>query len=247
MIDVLLLPGTGYPRGGDGVCEGFAAALDRRRFRPQIVSYPAEFGWDGAPYADSREAGRAALDGAVARSERCVLAGYSQGAVIAGDYARDYELHLQRGIAGGRIAGVALIADGRRPRGAGTPGMPVATGYGIVDQRPIEGHSFPVFWAAAEGDGITSLPAGNPLRTVADLAEWFSIRSLADSAKWVAKGFDRIRRGQMQPWWKLEHHRDWDGAAAYLRGYLWDGRHTTDYTRHGHVQALANAINREVR
>ncbi|WP_306365486.1 hypothetical protein [Nocardia sp. CC227C] len=44
----------------------------------------------------------------------------------------------------------------------------------------------------------------------------------------------------------FQHWRTWGGAVAYARGYLLDSRHTLDYVRHGHAQALADTVNREV-
>ncbi len=244
MIDVLILPGTGYGRTGDGISQAFADALDPARFSPLIVSYPAEYGTPRS-YAESRRLGRQALaDQIAARSRPFVLAGYSQGAGIAGDLARDIADHLSGSIVD-RIVGCALIADPYRPAGAGMPHRPPAPGYGIAGQRtPI--HLAPTWWAAADGDPITALPAGNPLRTIADVSEWWSLAGPAEAARWGEDLVDKCRRGAWQRWWSVENWRTWNGAMAYARGYLFDGRHTDDYLRHGHVQALADTIGREV-
>lgn len=246
MIDVLFLPGTGHPNGGDGVTEEFLRHLDKKRFRPRIVRYPAEFGFQGAAYADSRAAGRQALITAIRQTDNLVvLGGYSQGAVIAGDLADEISEGLHPEL---EVLACALIADGRRPAGTATPGRGdrPPRGYGIVDQRTV-GYRVPTWWAAAEGDPITALPAGNPLRTVADLAEWFSLRSPADAQRWGADMLDKIIRGRLQPWWSPQRWRDWNGALAYARGYLYDGRHGLDYVRYGHCHDLAMQINMEVR
>jgi pimeloyl-ACP methyl ester carboxylesterase len=239
MIDVLILPGTGFPRG-DGISLAFADALDPSKFRPRIVEYAAAYGGLTMPYAQSRQAGRRAL--LEAMNGPFILAGYSQGAGIAGDLAVEIARHMPGAIADS-VRGCALIADPRRPAGAGMPAWPIASGYGIAGGRDVIG--VPTWWAAAEGDPITALPPGNPLRSVADLTEWWSIASPADVLLWGADLVQKSQAGRFQRWWSLSNRQHWSGALAYARGYLIDGRHTTDYLRLGHVQALAHTVNRE--
>lgn len=241
MIDVLFLPGTGHGGGGDGVSEDFLARLDRSRFTPRIVPYPATFGGGDAAYADSRAAGRMALIEAIRASPNlCVIGGYSQGAVIAGDLAREIGDGLHPEL---EIVGVALIADGRRPRGGGVPGHRAAEGYGIVGERGVWTDAFPTFWAAAPGDPITALPEGNPLRTVADMVDWFSLRSPGDAMRWASDMLVTAANGRAQVWWKPHLWPQWNGAVAYARGYLFDGRHGAAYITEGYNQQLAEAVN----
>lgn len=238
-IEVLSLAGTGFPDGGDGVLESFLAALPPDRFRGRIVRYPADFGMRGTTYADSRAAGLYSLGQAAAECESrgvsYLVAGYSQGAVVAGDFA------AALGPAS-LCVGAALIADGYRPAGEGVlqAGHQMAPGYGIGGQRPI--HGVRAWWVSAPGDPICALPAGNPLRMVADLAEYFSLRGPAEATVWMARALARVAEGRLQPWWRVEHWRDWGGAAAFARGYLFDGRHTLDYVRYGYTHALAQAV-----
>lgn len=241
MIDVFALPGTGWPNGGDGVTEDFLARLDHSRFNPVIVSYPAEFGAPGQrTYKRSRDLGAEALLAAVRATDRlAVVAGYSQGAVIAGDVAADVAMGLHPGV---ELVGAALIADGARPAGAGVPGIPATGGYGIVGQRPVR-EAFPTYWAAAPGDPITALPPGNPLRTVADMVDWMTIDSPEGVLRWGAAALDKAVRGQMQQWWNPVNWRTWGGALAYARGYLFDGRHGAAYITEGYNQQLADAVN----
>ncbi|MGW6698827.1 DUF3089 domain-containing protein [Nocardia sp. NPDC055049] len=241
MIDVLILPGTGFPRG-DGVSTAFADALDPSRFNPLIVTYPAEYGTPRS-YAESRRIGRRALLAARPVRRPFVLAGYSQGAGIAGDLAREIVEHMPGAVAD-HLVGCALIADPLRPITGGQPHRTLAGGYGIAGERPIYG--VPTWWAAAPGDPITALPVGNPLRSIADLSEWWSLAGPDEIARWGADLVEKCRAGTYQRWWSLDNWRTWAGAMAYARGYLWDGRHTTDYLVHGHVQALADTVNREV-
>ncbi|PKV80877.1 alpha/beta hydrolase family protein [Nocardia fluminea] len=241
MIDVLILPGTGFPRG-DGISLAFADALDLSKFRPRIVEYAAAYGGLDMPYAESRYTGRRALLQAITGYRPFVLGGYSQGAGIAGNLAVEIAQHMP-GVMSDHLVGCALIADPSRPIGAGMPHRPPAPGYGIAGQRAVSG--VPTWWAAADGDPITALPAGNPLRSIADLTEWYSLAGPDEIARWGADLVEKCRSGLHQRWWSLDNWRKWTGALAYARGYLIDGRHTTDYLRLGHVQALADVLNRE--
>lgn len=244
MIDVLILGGTGFPHGGDGICEEFMRHLDSDRFAPRIVDYPAQYGGIGLDesYYDSRAAGRKALIDAIrATPNRVVVAGYSQGAAIAGDLAAEIG-------SGGHpdleVLAAALIADPGRPAGGPAAGMPALDSYGITGARPISG--VPVYWAANGGDPISSLPSGNPLRTLADVTGYFSLRSTADAERWAQDMINRALTCRWQRWWSLANWRDWGGAIAYARGYLFDGAHTDDYIRLGLCAQLADVINREV-
>jgi hypothetical protein len=53
---------------------------------------------------------------------------------------------------------------------------------------------------------------------------------------------DAARRGRLQRWWDIKNWISWGGALAYARGYLWDGRHTTDYVRNGLTATLARQV-----
>lgn len=240
MIDVLILPGTGFPRG-DGISLAFADALDKSRFAPRIVRYVAAYGGLDMPYAQSRMAGRRALLEAF-QGRKIVLAGYSQGAGIAGDLAAEIVTSMPGSIADS-VVGCALIADPYRPLGAGMPGRPIAPGYGIAGQRIVPGRTW---WAAAPGDPITALPPGNALRSVADLTEWWSLAGPAEVARWGEDLVEKCRGGAYQRWWSPVNWQSWFGAMAFARGYAIDGRHTADYLVHGHARALADIVNREV-
>ncbi|WP_431954150.1 hypothetical protein [Nocardia lijiangensis] len=235
-IDVLIMPGTWHPHG-DGIGAAFAASLDPDRFSSRIVPYPADYGRT-MPYADSLVVGRKALIAAIeASNRRVVLAGYSQGAAIAGDIAAS----VGRGEFA-QVVACALIADPLRPEGkclGVDPG-----GYGIAGQRDVP--NVPTYWVAAPGDPITALPAGNPLRSIADLSGYFSLSSPQAALRWGQSLIDVAGRRQLQRWWSPQYWRSWSGAVAFARGYLVDGRHTDDYIRHGHAERLAQRLNAEV-
>ncbi|GAB4582291.1 cutinase family protein [Nocardia sp. IFM 10818] len=238
MIDVLIVGGTWAPHG-EPVTDTFARTLDHGRFAPRMVPYPADYGRE-VPYAESSAAGKAALLEAIAESpNRVVVAGYSQGAAIAGDVAADIGRGLWPEL---EVAACALIADPLRP--AGQCVGPDPGGYGIAGQRWIA--DIPAFWSAAPGDPITALPAGNALRLVADLSRYFCLSDPEASLRWGQNMLDTVLHRRMQRWWAPKNWSAWSGALAYARGYLTDGRHTTDYVRHGHAARLAETINREV-
>lgn len=238
-IDVLVVGGTWNP-GGDGVTGAFVDALNKSIFTARMVPYPADYGTTMS-YARSVAEGKRALLAAVDRSPNpVVLAGYSQGAAVAGDLAAE----IGRGEHPGReVIACALIADPRRPAGHYL-GDTDPGGYGVVGERPIDG--IPAYWAAAPGDPITALPAGNPLRTIADLSAFFSFANANAAVTWGKEMLNTAARNQLQRWWSPANWCSWAGAVAYARGYLFDGRHTDDYVRCGHARALAQALNRDV-
>lgn len=241
-IVVLSLPGTGFPDSADPITADFHSQLDSTLFEPQLVKYPATFGGAQDSYEVSRVAGAAALYealDALPSGTPVILSGYSQGAVIAGDVAKEI---VDKSMVQYNLIGVALIADGYRPQGVGIvpSGLTMAEGYGIAGQRPIL--HIPAFWVSVWGDPISALPAGNPLRTVADLVGWYSLKTPADAVNWGAKMLDAVVSGRLQDWWAPWNWAGWAGALAFARGYLFDGRHTTDYIAKGYTRALAGRL-----
>ncbi|MFB7720724.1 PE-PPE domain-containing protein [Nocardia sp. NPDC056100] len=216
MIDVLIVGGTGVPYG-ESITDTFSRTLDHSRFAPRMVLYPADYGLR-VSYAESSAAGKAALLSAISDSaNRVVIAGYSQGAAIAGDVAAEIGRGLHPDL---EVLACALIADPLRPAGQ------------CITRDP--------------GDPITALPAGNPLRTVADLTQYFCISSPEAALRWGQSLVDAVLHQRVQRWWAPKNWSAWSGALAYARGYLTDGRHTDDYVRQGHAALLATIINREV-
>ena len=237
MIDVLHLRGTAEPVTPGGISTTFLNALDPARFHVTVVDYPADYG-QHIDYNDSRAAGAKALVDSIRRtSNRVIISGYSQGAAIAGDLARAVAHGAFPGL---EIVGCALIADPGRGRLQGGSG----DGYGIVGDRSIPGDR--IYSVAAAGDPICNLPAGNPLRSVADLTGYFNASSPASAMEWAQSILDVIRQRLLQRWWSIENWRDWSGALPYALGYLRDGCHTTAYLTDGHCLRLADAVNRGV-
>lgn len=122
-------------------------AVDPARVKVWTLPYTAQFrninAQDQMSYDDSREEGTATFKGELsATHQRCpqtdfVLAGFSQGAVIAGDIANAIGLN-QGPVPAERVRGVALIADGRREAGVGQfVGNPVAGVGAEVALQPL--------------------------------------------------------------------------------------------------------------
>ncbi|MGW5518834.1 cutinase family protein [Nocardia africana] len=132
----VLVPGTGEaPDEPGGTLAPIGAGL-RQRYGSDIevrtLTYPAS----AVPYSTSETAGTqnlSTLPRGLCSSTRVVLAGYSQGADIAGDLAT--EIGNNRGpVPGSRIVAVALISDPRRSSDTPQLGTP-ASGEGIAGPR----------------------------------------------------------------------------------------------------------------
>ncbi|WP_244278026.1 PE-PPE domain-containing protein [Gordonia westfalica] len=131
------------------------------------VPYPADFGpatgMGDLSYEESKAIGAAALDRAVTESrELVVVGGYSAGAAVAVKYARDILPRRPRH----QVLAVATLGDPHTPVHHGRSGIAGA----LHVPRPR-------FTEWAPGDPIADLPLGSPLRTVADLTGWMSVRT----------------------------------------------------------------------
>lgn len=230
MIDVLWLDGTGSPSGGTGVSETFRHALDPAKFTFTYVNYPAQYG-DPMPYNESRRQGAVAQAAAVERSPNpAIIGGYSQGAAATIELAQQLDQgkypHLE-------VLAVANIADPHE-----LPHGPRGHLSGIAGARTTQLRRFS---AIAPGDVICDLPEGNPLRGLADMSEFMGIQSSHDRQQWAIDVMTKLAERRLQRWW--EFWQDWDGAGAYARGYLLDGRHDRDYVEDGHCEILARQLN----
>ena len=230
MIDVLWLAGTFNPNG-EGISDDFLKRLDPKRFRARVVPYPADYGRNMS-YGESARLGELALARAVNECPGAVVVGgYSQGATIAGNYGASTTRSP-------KVIACVLIADPLRQALRATVNAK-PEGYGIGGEREIP---MVVKQVAAWGDPITSLPAGNPLRTIADFSEFMG----RDVNAWALNVASKIIKGQMQPWWRWNNRRDWAEAGRWLRGYTTDGRHNVAYIREGLTEQLAAAVNRDI-
>lgn len=244
---IVYVRGTWEQERGLGL--GVWEKLEARRpgkFRLRQVPYPADYGTSGVPYAESCRIGEANTLAMIRDDELpCILLGYSQGADIAGNVAR----RILRGqFSKLEISGVALVSDPRRhPGQIWDPQQGTGIGHGIAGERWIsETDKIPLWSIVAKDDGITDLPAGSPLRSIADLSAMFSTDP-SDARAWFGSIGEKIVRGQLQDWWNPTKAAGWAGAARYAWGYAGPykqggGRHTEAYWREGHLDRLADAI-----
>lgn len=231
-IDLLWLDGTwSAPGARSEASEALRRAVDGARVRFRYVDYPADFGpatgyWDVAP-AESIALGMAALDQAVTDSPNvCAVGGYSQGAMAAVGYAREL---LPRRRHHEVIAVAAL----------GNPHQFVHLGRaGIAGPLTVPRPYFSVY---APGDPIADLPLGSPLRSVADLTTWMSVRSPEAGWRWASDILDVMLRQRAQAWWQWWRWQDIDRAIDDIAAYL-GTKHTRDYVTGGHARRLARMI-----
>lgn len=243
MINVIHVRGVKEPVDDIGISGTFLHALDQSRFQPVLAAADMDYGFpipfdDAYAYARDR-----AIELIRMAPGPVVLSGYSGGALVIGDLARDIAFGRVDGVMISDILAVALLADPLRPEGAGAPGIPTPEGYGIAGQRLIP--DVPVFWGTASRDAIASLGGDNPLRTVADLSRRFTV----DPRKWdrwVDDMFTKLTRWQVQPWWMFWNRPGrWLDAIEALNGYRTTA-HTADYLTEGVCVKLAQAVNEAV-
>ncbi|SDT84199.1 PE-PPE domain-containing protein [Gordonia westfalica] len=229
MIELLWVDGTWAPRGGSPASEALRRALDPRKVKFTYVPYPADFGpatgMGDLSYEESKAIGAAALDRAVTESrELVVVGGYSAGAAVAVKYARDILPRRPRH----QVLAVATLGDPHTPVHHGRSGIAGA----LHVPRPR-------FTEWAPGDPIADLPLGSPLRTVADLTGWMSVRTPEAARAWAFKTAERL--AVAQPWWNPFRWPDFARAGEDIRNYLGTA-HSTDYDGGGHAKRLARMI-----
>ncbi len=241
MIDLFWLRGTTERIVmGSGVSGTFLAAVDDKKFHVVPIEYPAEVG-DPMPWADSRDAGRAALIGAIRQTPNlAAIGGYSQGAGIAGDLAADIAAGGLSALKGLQVVACALVADPSRPQGAGVGVVP--PGWGICGQRPVP--HIPTFWAAAFADPITALPGNSLLRALPDLVQYWGLRGPADVARWGQSLMAILVQRRYEMWLSGDPSLgECVNAINELDNFVFFGRHTDAYVQQGLCVRLADALN----
>lgn len=158
------------------------------------------------------------LGGHLAADGPVVLLGYSQGAAIVGNVANELKewAHVTD------VRGVGLIADPYRSRDQYQPHPYIPEGFGICGERFIDA-DFPVWSVVAQGDPIAGLPAGNPLRTLAD---WTNYLCIKNPIAWVRDVYADVKEKRMQTWWNVAEWMKLASALNFAAGYLAEGRHT---------------------
>lgn len=226
MIDVLIV-GPSWSAKQDPVTEELADSLDRTRFVPRKVLYPG-----------SGIANRLPLAERVRNSANpVVIAGYAQGAAIAGNVAADIGESWDPNPP---IVACALISDPLRPSGrflGRNPG-----GYGILGERGIR--RIPTYWASAPGDLTTALPADSPLRMIPEIFDYLDLSSEEDMFQFGRKLIDASIRDQLRAYPFAQ--RMWRGRGAELNRVsrnLFTAPYVEDYVRQGYATVLAETLN----
>jgi hypothetical protein len=218
---LIIVRGAGETWGGPSMLMDAAKrGLDLTQYEVFDLPYSASYGGavgEAQDFHDSQAEGRRLLLELLAQTGPAVLWGYSAGAFLAGNVAR--EIALGQHLALSLIA-VGLVSDpGRHPDQIIGPNR---GGYGIKGARLIPHDRFPVWQFSAQGDAISELPVGNPLRSLADITESMS----PDFPEWMGRLFEQAQANQWQRWWDIGNWMTWGGAIAWAKGYLFDGRHT---------------------
>ncbi|WP_037162524.1 hypothetical protein [Rhodococcoides fascians] len=225
---------------GRNMITAVTRGLDPTRFRVrELEAFSASYGWVGGneAFGVSQERGRAALLRMIDEDPYpVILVGFSAGAKLVGDVAAEIASGMHPRL---HVLLVGVIADPARhhtqfvgeDRG----------GYGITGGRWIDPKDFPVYSYTAPGDPISELPEGNPLRSLADLTEYWG----PDIDRWLRELVKVATARQWQRWWDLRSWRTWSGAIFWANNYLHGGRHikyavenmpgsNVTYTKHLH-------------
>ncbi|WAB09220.1 lysin B [Gordonia phage LittleMunchkin] len=234
MTTLLLWCDGTWSRGGarSAVSEAVKREVTARGWQFAYVDYPAKFGpatgWDDMSMEASVALGMVALEDAVRATpvRRVVVGGYSQGAIVAVRFVRDVlprELDLE-------VMGLATIADPHTPVHSGRSG--IAGAINVLIRRFT-------YWAP--GDPIADLPLGSPMRGLADLGAWMTLRSPEESRRWADEiGRAAVQR-RLQSWWAPWRWEDLASVGWYIGNYLGTA-HTTDYVRLGLTRRLAEDL-----
>lgn len=211
--------------------EALRRALDPKLVDFQYVEYPATYsvatGIGDPSYAESVRAGMKAMRDAVrAAPYPAVVSGYSQGSSVAVRFARDilpsaHDLDVRA---------IATLGDPHTPTHSGRSGIAGALSVPL-----------PRFTVYAPGDPIADLALGSPLRSIADVSEWMSLRSQEDAQTWARDLIEKAIDAKVQAWWMPWRWRDVNGAVAAANAYFGTA-HTLDYITGGHVARLARRI-----
>lgn len=233
MIEVLWCDGTwSKPTAHSPVSEALRRTLDLSRVRFTYVDYPAQLGpatgISDIALLPSVQAGARNIAAAVEASPYpAVVGGYSQGAIAAWRFMH----YLLPTLPSLDVRCCATIGDPYELAHGDRSGIAGPRRYrGPVPRRSV--------WAT--GDPIADLPAGSPLRSIADLTEYMSLRSWNDMVRWGTETIAKIPT-RLQRWWEPWRWSVLDDTEAEVRAYLGTA-HTLDYVTGGHVTRLARQI-----
>lgn len=185
----------------------------------------------GGSLQNSRELGEVQLLEHLRKSPGpFVLMGYSLGAIVTTVTIERLINHREYETLG-KIAATVNWANPLRNQGDSFFERDVP-GYGIAGQHNRFPEGILYYEIANRFDAICCCPADSPLRTLPDVGDAFSF---AVTGGWSADLLNRIstRRWQLAnyEWWKnpRRYLARYAEAIALLRGYLYDGQHTSAY------------------
>ncbi|WIC90024.1 lysin B [Gordonia phage Sisko] len=235
MTTLLLWCDGTWSRGGarSAVSEAVKAEVTRWGWQFAYVDYPAKFGpatgWNDMSMEASVALGMVAMEDAVRATpvRRVVVGGYSQGAIVALRFVRDVlprELDLE-------VMGLATIGDPHTETHSGRAGI----------AGPLRITNVPRFTYWAPGDPIGDLPLGSPMRGLADLGVWMTLRSPEESRRWATEIGKAAAARRLQSWWAPWRWEDLASVGWYIGNYLGTA-HTTDYVRLGIVRRMADDL-----
>lgn len=196
MMYAILVAGTSEVNAGSsnlpvGMLKKVVDKLDLNKWTAYSVPYISQYAGDYSYLESLRDGIARAKEQILDLPEGAafVLLGYSQGATIAGDIARDIGLGIFN-LQGRRFLGVYLISDPRR-NGGDLVGPPVP-GYGLTGERGALGSTQDrIYEFCAPGDLICSTDRSQSLlHLVVPYTTKFSTR---DPLTWVRGMIDYVR------------------------------------------------------
>ncbi len=226
---VLRVNGTGEVE--PGLLSLVTRKLESSRFFSQTVHYNADYGI-GIPYFESVEKGYQELHRITTTAPgKVILLGYSQGAAVVGNWIKDNPDNPN-------VLAAFLFADPLRDN-AHPQHLLIGdnVGHGVSGKRSVAHAKYPVYQVAHREDPICCLPEGNPLRVIADLTDYMSLRN---PVLWARQVGTKIATKQLQNIGDLRNFRMWGEAATYLKNYV-TGKHWQPYSAH-HVNIVVDEI-----
>jgi len=234
---VITVPGIGEQSSPTpwGMLANLTDHLPATKFASVQFNWQNTYGpvpsWDGAAYETNKSAAVSAL---VARVEKeldsqersIVLVGYSGGAQVASEaLAILANRHFEDWALLKRLPAAVMVANPVRLHTDSRVSKDVR--YGLAGKHALFPPKTHLIDVANPRDGICATPPPpHPLRGFTDLSKRFS---LMDPVTWGVETFQAVSTGQWQNGYNFSTAQAWWDAVALLRGYIYDGQHTSYY------------------
>jgi len=206
--------------------------LNPLRFFSEQFNWQNTYGpvpvWNGAAYADNMATAAARLaahiSSLIGQNRRVVPMGYSGGAHVLSTALTMLE---RDGVTRSDIPAAVMLSNPVRSPHDPTIVTGHAGRYGVAGVHGAFPRGMTLVDLANPVDVICSCPPPPyPVRGFADLSQHFS---LADPVRWGVELLAAVKAGRLQNGWKLSSLPAWFDAVALVRGYLYDGQHTSWY------------------